>query len=200
MQRRTSWEERRNLRGFHLSSSCLSLLTSLSEAASVPRISQMALSAFHIWQTKARWLTRPKLLGPVSVVHEPGCSLTSPGESFEQRMLPTLHPRAIGSASVGQRLPCWLGLMAPQVIAIYCQGWGLPEWWKSGEGPATEAKRSKLSSKESEKRYLVFYILEIFWSKANQDPWLSIIKLYMSLNNLVDESPVRKRSALASLS
>lgn len=58
----------------------------------------------------------------VLVVHEPGCSLASPGESLKQRMLPTLHPRAVGSASVGQRLPCWVGLMAPLVMAIYCQG------------------------------------------------------------------------------
>lgn len=58
----------------------------------------------------------------VSVVHEPEFSLASPGESLKQQMLPMLHPRAIGSASVGQRLLCWVGLMAPQVMAIYCQG------------------------------------------------------------------------------
>lgn len=47
---------------------------------------------------------------------------------------------------------------------------------------ATEAKRSKLSSKEGEKQYLAVYILEIFWSKAKWNPWLSVIKLYVSLN------------------
>lgn len=133
--------------------------TSLSKAASVPRVLQTCIICISHLADEAKSADETRTIR--TVVHEPGCSLGSPGESLKL-LMPRLLPRTTGSGSVGQMLESWVGSTACQVVGRYCQGWVLLEGWWSGLVASSEAKRSKLTRE---------------WGKTTARGWETVFRI-----------------------